>query len=149
MLSIVPSLARMAPEGVILGAQVINGVLLPLVASSLLLCLNTAALLGDDVQPLLSNLLMTPCVAVSFFLACLTLVDKTIGAPAGLEFSVVCAVAATLSAMGTGAVVWGCYRLRHGERSAGAAAGHASLSATHDPDACRESLVAAHSLISD
>jgi hypothetical protein len=124
----------MAPEGVILSAQVINGVLLPLVASSLLLCLNTQQLLGDNVQPLANNLVMTPCVAVAFFLACLTLVGKTVGELAGLDFGAVCAISGVLSAAGTGTVVWGCHRMRTGgTRSHRASELHAALmSATND-----------------
>ena len=49
---VAPAWARRAPPR---WAVALAAVLLPLVAASLLLCLKTAALLGDDVQPLLSN----------------------------------------------------------------------------------------------
>ena len=60
-LSIIPSLLRLPTIAIITTAQVTNGVLLPCVASLLLLSLNHAGVMGAaGPQPILLNVLMAP-----------------------------------------------------------------------------------------
>ena len=61
-----------------------NGVLLPIVASALLISLNDASLMGAaQPQAAGANAVMFPCVAVAIFLASVVLLKKMLGLVAG------------------------------------------------------------------
>jgi manganese transport protein len=79
-LSIVPSLLRWPTIAIITTAQVVNGVLLPCVASLLLVALNHSAVMGGaGPQSATSNGLMIPCVAITIYLASVVLLKQTVG----------------------------------------------------------------------
>ena len=60
--------------------QVVNGILLPCVASMLLLSLNHRRVMGAaGPQSLCLNMLLTPCVAITLYLAAVVLLKQTIG----------------------------------------------------------------------
>lgn len=75
-----PSLARVDTMAVIILAQVVNGMLLPLAAASLVVALNDRALMGAHVHSALSNALLAPCIGVACFLAAVVLVGSVGGA---------------------------------------------------------------------
>ena len=86
-LSLLPSLLyRRSAVAIILTAQVVNGLLLPCVASLLLFSLNDAQLMGAaQVQSMGANAIMFPSVFVTLVLACMTLVKLTVGKAFGAE----------------------------------------------------------------
>ena len=77
ILSLVPSLARLPFMPVSLAAQMVNGLLLPCVASSMMLCLNHPQIMTP--QSVLLNLLMAPCVGMTVFLAAIVVASNSAG----------------------------------------------------------------------
>jgi manganese transport protein len=73
--SIVISSANMDTVSVILFAQVVNGLLLPFVATSLFLCLNDPAIMPRPVL-VRDNVLMLVCVGITIFLASYLVLDQ-------------------------------------------------------------------------
>ena len=105
LIGLIPSLLRMPTVTIITAAQVANGVLLPVVASVLLLSLNHSGFMASagGAQPMLNTLLMLPCVAIAMLLASMVLMKQTIGRAFGADggrvamtAAVPCAAAATL-----------------------------------------------------
>ena len=77
ILSLVPSLARLPFIPISLAAQMVNGLLLPCVASSMWLCLNHPQIMPP--QSLVLNLLMAPCVGMTVFLAAIVVASNSVG----------------------------------------------------------------------
>jgi len=78
-LSLIPSLLQLPTITIIMTAQVVNGVLLPCVASMLLISLNDAELMSDaSPQSACSNALMFPCVGIALYLASVVLVKRLV-----------------------------------------------------------------------
>ena len=65
----------------VLASQIVNGVLLPCVASLLLLSLNDAMLMKGTSQPQspVANAIMFPCVGITLYLASVVLLKQTVG----------------------------------------------------------------------
>mmetsp|Transcript_37887 Transcript_37887/g.114383 ORF Transcript_37887/g.114383 Transcript_37887/m.114383 type:complete len:119 (-) Transcript_37887:85-441(-) len=74
----VPSLLRLPTMGVIIAAQIVNGLLLPFVSASLAICLNDRGIMGAAL-PAAAGLLPTlaPSLAASFFLASMVLFGRS------------------------------------------------------------------------
>ena len=80
LFSLIPSLLRLPTIAIITTAQVANGVLLPIVASTLLMSLNHAAIMGaNGPQAMCQTCLMLPCVATTVYLASVVLLKQTLG----------------------------------------------------------------------
>ena len=79
-LSLLPSLLRLPTIAIITTAQVVNGLLLPCVASLLFVCLNHSEIMGTaGPQEMLLNVVMAPCVGITFLLACVFCLKHTLG----------------------------------------------------------------------
>ena len=99
LLALIPSLLRLPPIAVILTAQVVNGCLLPCVASALLLSVNSYALMGGYPQTIRLNFLIFPCVALAAYLAAVVILNKVLAAAgAAHAFRSALACAAPLAA---------------------------------------------------
>ena len=71
------TLARLPFIPIPLAAQMVNGLLLPCVASSMWLCLNHPQIMPP--QSLVLNLLMAPCVGMTVFLAAIVVASNPVG----------------------------------------------------------------------
>ena len=99
-LALVPSMLRLPTIAIITTAQVTNGLLLPCVASMLLLSLNHTRIMGAaKPQAAALNALMIPCVGITIYLACVVLLKHSLGRlPFARDPTVPIAVAAPLAA---------------------------------------------------
>eukprot|EP00310_Coccolithus_braarudii_P004747 CAMPEP_0183368010 /NCGR_PEP_ID=MMETSP0164_2-20130417/94398_1 /TAXON_ID=221442 /ORGANISM="Coccolithus pelagicus ssp braarudi, Strain PLY182g" /LENGTH=60 /DNA_ID=CAMNT_0025544035 /DNA_START=40 /DNA_END=219 /DNA_ORIENTATION=- len=55
-------------------AQLVNGMLLPFVSASLVVCINDRGIMGSRIASLTANAVIAPCLAVCFFLASMVIV---------------------------------------------------------------------------
>ena len=104
MLALLPSLLRMDTALVIMTAQVVNGCLLPIVASLLFLCINDARFMHAAPQSMALNVLLGPCCAVCLFIAVFFFITSA-GTSAAAALGAAAGVAALLQALLVG-VVW-------------------------------------------
>jgi len=79
VLGMVPSLLNLPTMAVIMTAQLVNGMLLPFVSASLVICINDSCIMGSRIASRLGNAAIAPCLAASFFLASMVVVGKAIG----------------------------------------------------------------------
>lgn len=94
-LSLIPSLLQLPTISIIMTAQIVNGLLLPCVASALLLCLNDARHMGSArPQPARCNALMFPCVGIALYLASVVLLKRLVNAQASTAMASAVPVAA-------------------------------------------------------
>jgi Mn2+/Fe2+ NRAMP family transporter len=95
-LSLIPSLLQLPTISIIMTAQIVNGLLLPCVASALLLCLNDArSHMGSArPQPARLNALMFPCVGIALYLASVVLLKRLVAAQASTAMASAVPVAA-------------------------------------------------------
>lgn len=95
-LSLIPSLLQLPTISIIMTAQIVNGLLLPCVASALLLCLNDArSHMGSArPQPARLNALMFPCVGIALYLASVVLLKRLVTAQASTAMASAVPVAA-------------------------------------------------------
>ena len=95
-LSLIPSLLQLPTISIIMTAQIVNGLLLPCVASALLLCLNDArSHMGSArPQPARLNALMFPCVGIALYLASVVLLKRLVNAQASTAMASAVPVAA-------------------------------------------------------
>lgn len=70
ILSLAVAVSPLDPLFIIFAAQVVNGLVLPFVCVALLLCVNDPAVMGrDNLQPLMGNVAIFPCVFGALLLA--------------------------------------------------------------------------------
>lgn len=78
LLALIPTLARLPTIGIIMFAQVVNGLLLPCVAALLFACVNDARLMSAAPQSTWGNARALPCVGICCFLAFTVLSKQTV-----------------------------------------------------------------------
>mmetsp|Transcript_14578 Transcript_14578/g.36435 ORF Transcript_14578/g.36435 Transcript_14578/m.36435 type:complete len:246 (-) Transcript_14578:171-908(-) len=78
LLALIPSLFRLPTITVIMFAQVVNGCLLPCVASLLFVCINDKSIIRTQPQTACANARTAPCVAIVVFMAVTVLVKQTV-----------------------------------------------------------------------
>ena len=100
LVSLIPTLFGAPTMTVVLTAQVTAGLVLPGFTASLLLCLNERALVGARVQPPLALAATSVSVAVTFYLASVTVLDRAVLAPFGAKIEAAAAAALVPTALG-------------------------------------------------
>ena len=116
-LSLVPSLLRLPTLAIITIAQITNGVLLPIVASMLLLSLNHSNIMNAaGPQAMCLNCVMLPCVGITVYLASVVLLKQTIGRAIGGAEGTAAAIFAALpvAACAIAALIWKVHVVRNG-----------------------------------